>query len=64
MSAQTNIQKRLNIMPRLFSATTPPLFESAMRLTLRYLSAPSAVPSTYEELEGEQSRSRRVGRHG
>jgi hypothetical protein len=54
----------LNIMPRLFSATTPPLFESAMRLTLRYLSAPSAVPSTYEELEGEQSRIRRGSRHG
>lgn len=48
---------------RLLSATTPPLFESAMRLTLRYLSAPSAAPSTYEELEGEQSRIRRTARH-
>lgn len=38
-------------------------FESAMRLTVRSLSAPSATASTFEEIEGEQARIRRASRH-
>jgi hypothetical protein len=34
-----------------------------MRLTLRALSAPSADPSVFEAIEGEQARIRRTGRH-
>ena len=37
--------------------------ESAVRLTLNSLSAPSASASAFEALEGEQSRIRRSGRH-
>ncbi len=45
------------------SATVWTSLESAVRLTLRSLSAPSAAPSTFEELEGEQARIRRTSRH-
>ena len=37
--------------------------ESALRLTLNSLSAPSASASAFEALEGEQSRIRRSSRH-
>jgi hypothetical protein len=37
--------------------------EAAFRLTLRSLSAPSAVPSAFEDIEGEQARIRRTSRH-
>jgi hypothetical protein len=37
--------------------------ESALRLTLRALSAPSATSAAFEALEGEQARIRRTGRH-
>ena len=37
--------------------------ESAVRLTLRSLSAPPAQASAFEELEGEQARIRRTSRH-
>jgi hypothetical protein len=38
-------------------------FESAIRLTLRSLSAPAACASTFEELDSEQARIRRSSRH-
>ncbi len=37
--------------------------ESAVRLTLNSLSAPSGSASAFEALEGEQSRIRRSSRH-
>lgn len=37
--------------------------ESAVRLTLRSLSAPPAQAPAFEELEGEQARIRRTSRH-
>lgn len=37
--------------------------EAAVRLTLRSLAAPSAAPSAFEDIAGEQSRIRRSGRH-
>ncbi len=38
-------------------------FESAVRLTLRSLSASPASASAFEDLEGEQARIRRSSRH-
>ena len=59
---------QLKIMPRQIAASVPSAtlwtsLESAVRLTLSFLSAPSAAPSTFEELEGEQARIRRASRH-
>ncbi|MFN4142494.1 hypothetical protein [Aestuariivirga sp.] len=45
------------------SASNWTSFETAMRLTLRSLSAPSSDPSAFEAIEGEQARIRRSGRH-
>jgi len=55
-------------MTRRIAAAAPsiPLWsslESAVRLTLTSLSTPPASASAFEELEGEQSRIRRSGRH-
>jgi hypothetical protein len=48
------------------AATATPLwnsFESAVRLTLKSLSASPAQASAFEDLEGEQARIRRTSRH-
>jgi hypothetical protein len=48
------------------AATSTPLWnslESAVRLTLRSLSASPASASAFEDIEGEQARIRRTSRH-
>lgn len=64
---QEHIKKRLlKIMTRRTAATaSKPLWNSlgsAVRQTIRSLSAPSAALSAFEELEGEQTRIRQSSR--